>query len=117
MGERGHDDRRVEVIRRRIVDDVDIWIARERFVAGIGFRYAEGIGLAARRLLGAAGDGDDIDKAEPPHRIDVMRTDKTRADEAHSDPASPHASACLAYAKQVFTSSTGPAVPRCSYST
>ena len=73
MGERGHDDRRMDVVRRRVVDDVDVRIAREVFVAGVGFENAEGIGLAARRLRGAARDGDDIYEAEPPHRIDVMR--------------------------------------------
>ncbi len=48
MGERGHDDRRVQIVGRRVVDDVDVRIARERFVAAVGLRNAERVGLAAR---------------------------------------------------------------------
>jgi hypothetical protein len=45
------------------------------------------LGLCASRTIGARRYRDDIDEAETPHGIDVVRPDKSRADEAHPDPA------------------------------
>ena len=96
MGERRHDHRRVQIIGRRVVHDVYVRIARERFVAAVGLRHPERVGLSSRRFLSTARDRNDVDEAKSPHRINVVHADKARADEAHADPRPCHASTCLA---------------------
>ena len=92
--QRGQDDRDVQVIRRRVVDDVDVGIGGQRLVAAVGLGHAERVGFSTRRRLGRSGDGDDIDEAQPADRVDVVSADEARADQAHSNAR--HASACLA---------------------
>ena len=78
-------DGNVQVVRRGVVDDVHVGIGGQRFVAAVRLRNAERVGLRARRRIGAGRHRDDIDEAETPHGIDVMRPDEPRADEAHPD--------------------------------
>ena len=54
--ERGEDHRHVQVVRRRVVDDVDVGIGDERLVAAVRLRDAERVRLAARGRLAARRD-------------------------------------------------------------
>jgi hypothetical protein len=92
--QRGQHHGHMQVIRRRVVDDVDVGIGDQRLVAAVGLGHAERVGFPPRRRLGRSGDGDDIDEAEPADRVDVVSADEARADQAHSNAR--HASACLA---------------------
>ena len=85
MGERRHDDRHVQIIRRGVVNDMDVGIGDERFVAAVGFRDAKRVGLAPRGRVGAGRDGNDVDEAETAHGVDVMGADEPGADKVHSD--------------------------------
>ena len=79
-------DRVVQVVRRRVVDDLDVRIVQQRLVAPVGLRNAERFGLGRRRSLVAARDADDVDEPQPPDRVDVMRADEARPDNPHPDP-------------------------------
>ena len=60
-------------------------IVEQRLVAAVGLRHAQRLGLLLRGRLAAAGDRHDVDEAEPPHRVDVMRADESGADDTHPD--------------------------------
>ena len=83
--ERREDHGHVQVIRRRVVHDVDVGVGDERLVAPVRLRHAERIGLLPGGRLAARGNRDDLDKAEAADRVDVMGADETRAHEAHAD--------------------------------
>src|SRR5581483_8523129 len=83
MRERRADDVRVQVVRRGVVDDVNVGIGDQPFETAVRLRDAELLRLRARRSLTARRDRDDVDEAEAPNRIDVMNPDEPRADEAH----------------------------------
>ena len=87
MRQRRHDDGNVQVVGRRVVHDVHVGIGSQRLVAAVRLWDAQRVGLRAGRAIGARRHRDDIDEPETPHRIDVVRPDKSRADEAHPDPA------------------------------
>ena len=76
----------VQVVRRRVVHDLDVGIVEQRLVAAVRLARAERLRLLLGRRLAAPGDRDDVDEAEPPDRIDVMRPDEAGADETHPDP-------------------------------
>ena len=57
----------------------------QRLVAAVAAARAERLGLLPSRLVGAAGHGDDVDEAEPPDGVDMMRSDEAGADEPHPD--------------------------------
>ena len=59
----------------------------QRLIAAVAAARAERLGLLLSRRVAAAGDGDDVDEAEPPNGIDVMRPHEAGADESHSDPS------------------------------
>ena len=86
LGNRGRVDRIVQVVRRRVVDDLDGGIVEQRFVAAVALRHAQGLGLGLCGCIAAAGDRHDVDKTEPAHRVDVMRADESGADDTHPDP-------------------------------
>ena len=87
MAQRRHDHRHVQVVGRRVVDDVHVRIRGEGLVAGVRLGHTEGVGLRACRAIRARCDGHDIDEPEPPHRVDVVRSDEPGAHKAHPDPA------------------------------
>ena len=86
LGDRGGVDRVVQVVRRRVVDDLDVGIVQQRLVAPVGLARAERFRLFLRRRLAAARDRHDVDVAETPHGVDVMRSDEARPDDSHTDP-------------------------------
>src|SRR6185503_14168222 len=108
------DHRSMQMIRGRVVDDVDGGVGDEILESSVRLRHAERVRFRARGNITAAGDRNDVDETETADGIDVVRADETRADQAHSNS---HASAALANAKHFFTSSTGLPSPRYSYST
>ncbi len=79
-------DRVVQVVRRGVVDDLNVGIVQQRFVAAVRLARAERLRLLLRRRLTAARDRDDVDVAETPHGVDMMRPDEARTDDSHSDP-------------------------------
>src|SRR5204863_7788883 len=79
------DDGHVQMIRRRVVDDVDVRIGHEVFVAAVRLWDAECVRLGARRRLAAGDHRDNVDESETADRVDVMGTDEAGADEAHTD--------------------------------
>ena len=69
----------MQVVRRRVVDDVDVGIGEQRLVAAV--RLAARPSASAFRRADAsllAGDRDDVDEAEPADRVDVMRRRRSR---------------------------------------
>ena len=106
--QRRQDHRHVQVVRRRVVHDVDVGIGDQRLVAAVRLRHAERVGLPARRRVAARRDRDHVDEAESAHGVDVVGADEARADQAHADACHQlvglQASACFAYSKHFFTS-------------
>ena len=86
FGDRGGVDRVVQIVRCGVVDDLNVGIVEQRLVAPVGLPRAERLRLLLRRRLAAARDRDDVDVAETPHGVDVMRADEPGADDPHSDP-------------------------------
>ena len=83
--ERSLDHRNVEEVRRRVVNDVDVGVGNQLFVAAVRLRDAERVGFRSRRFLRARGDRNDVDEPEASHGVDVVDADEAGADEAHSD--------------------------------
>src|SRR4029079_13672402 len=75
----------VEVVRSRVVDDLDVRIVQQRLVAAIGPLDPERIGLLARRGVAAAGNREHVDVPAAAQRGDVMGPDESRPDNPHSD--------------------------------
>src|SRR4030095_3250588 len=65
--------------------DVDVRIVRERLERAVRLRNTDRRSLLPGQRFVAVGDGDDIDKPQTPHRIDVMHADEPGADQPHSD--------------------------------
>jgi hypothetical protein len=82
-----HADGKVQVIGRGVVDDMDRRIGNQFFIGAVGPVHSE-LGRFARcPLKRRAGDTDDLDIAQPPHRIEVMRSHEAGTCQAHADPA------------------------------
>ena len=115
--ERRVDDRAVQRVGRRDVHDVHVGVGGERREAAVGLRHAERSRLRLRRGLGAGGHRHDVDEPEAAHRVDVVRADESRADQAHAEATGHEVSACFAKSTQAVTSATAPRVPGYWYST
>ena len=85
FAERGGRHLVVQVVGRGVVDDLHVGIVDERLITAVSSARADRLGLLPARRLGAAGDRHDVDEAETPHRIDVMRADEAGSDETHSN--------------------------------
>ena len=85
LGDRGADDRIVQVVGGRDMHDVHIRMVEQRLVAAVAAPRTEGVGLGTPGVVVAAGHCHDVHVAEPPHRVDVVRTDKARTDQSHSN--------------------------------
>ena len=85
LGNRRGVDRIVQVVRRRVVDDVNIRIVEQGFVAAVGLGGAERVRFLLRRFLAAAGHRHDVDEPQTPDGIDVVGTDESGAHDAHSN--------------------------------
>ena len=85
LSERGGRHFVVQVVGRGIVDDVHVGVVDQRLITAVSSARADRLGLLPARCLGAAGDRHDVDVAETPHRIDVMRADEAGSDETHSN--------------------------------
>ena len=59
-------DRIVQVVRRRVVHDLDVGIVEQRLVAAVRLARAERVRLLLRRRLAAARDRHDVHIPEPP---------------------------------------------------
>ena len=81
----GQDHRHVQVVRRRVVNHVDVGIGDQRLVAAVRLRDPERVGLSPRGLLGAGRDRDDVNESQATHRVDVVHPDKARADQTHAN--------------------------------
>ena len=86
LGDRRRVDRVVQVVRRGVVHDLDVWVVEQRLVAAVRLRHAERVRLRFRGGIAAAGDRHDIDEAQPSHRVDVMGADEAGAHNPHPDP-------------------------------
>ena len=86
LGDRRGVDRVVEVVRRRVVHDLDLGIGEQRLVAAIGPARPERLRLLVRRRLAAARDGDHVHVPETPDGIHVMRAHEPRTDNPHPYP-------------------------------
>jgi hypothetical protein len=86
MRQRRHDDGHVQIVGSRVMDDVDIRVRGQCFVAAVCLRHTERVRFRACRPFRARGHGNNVDEPEAPYRIDVMRAHEPRADEAHSNP-------------------------------
>ena len=106
-----HDDRDVKVVGRGVVNNMHVGIGRESLVAAVRLGDAERVGLRAGRAIGARGDCNHIHESQAPHRIDVMRPDKSRPHQAHPDTAHAYASAARMNSRPFLTSSTGVPAP------
>ena len=78
-------DRVVQVVRRRVVHDLHVRIVDQLLIAAVRLLDAERIRLRARRRRAAARHRHDVDEAETPDRVDVMRPDEAGADQTHPD--------------------------------
>ena len=85
LRDRRRRDRRVQIIRRRVVHHLDGRIVEQRLIAPVGLVDVQRRGLAPGGGLVAAGDGDDVDEAEAPDRVDVMRSHEAGADDPHAN--------------------------------
>ncbi len=90
LGNRRRVDRVVQVVGRGVVHHVDVGVVQERVVAAVGLRHPERIRLRSGRGVAAAGNGHDVDEPQPPDRVNVVRTDKAGAHDAHPDPFHQH---------------------------
>ena len=79
----------MQVIRRRVVHDVDVWVVEQRLIAAVRLACAERLGLALRRGLAAAGHRDDVDVPEASNRFHMVRPDEPGAHDAHPDTFQP----------------------------
>jgi hypothetical protein len=75
----------VQVVRRRVVHDLNGRIVEQRLVAPVGLGNAKRVRLLLRRLLAAAGNRQDVHEPETPHGVHMMRADEAGADDAHPD--------------------------------
>ena len=80
-----HDHRDVEVVGRGVVNNMHVGIGRESLIAAVRARDAERISLRAGRAIGARGHCNHVHESQTPHRVDVMRPDKSRPHQAHPD--------------------------------
>ena len=85
LGDGGRVHGIVQVVRRRVVDDVDVRVVEQGLVAAVRLRHVQRVGLLARERLVHVGDGDDVHVAQPPHGVDMVRADEPDADDAHSE--------------------------------
>ena len=116
VGQRRVDDRTVQRVGRRDMDDVNVGIRRERFEAAVGLGHAERAPLLRRGGFAAGGHRDDVGEPEPAHRIDVMSADESRADQPHADAPGHEVSAPFANSTHEVTSAMAPRLPEYSYS-
>jgi hypothetical protein len=77
-------DRVMEVVRRRDMHHMHVGIRNERLVSSVALARAQLLGLLSSRFFRASGHRDDVDIAETPHRIDVVRANEARADDPHA---------------------------------
>ncbi len=75
----------VQVVWRGVVDDLDVGIVDQRLVAAVSAPCTERRRLVPARFVVAAGHRHDVDKPQPPDRVDVMRTDEAGANQPHAD--------------------------------
>ncbi len=85
MCESRHDDRNMQMVRRRVVDNVNVGVRRERFITAVRLRNPQRIGLFSRRRFCTRRHRHDIHKAQAADGVDVMRTDKPWADQSHPE--------------------------------
>jgi cytochrome c oxidase cbb3-type subunit III len=76
----------VKMVGRGVVDHLHVGVVDQRLITPVAAPRAERRGLRAAGLLTAAGDGNDVDKAQTPDGIDVMRPDEAGPDQTHPDP-------------------------------
>ena len=88
-GQRGRRHLVVQVVRRRVVDDLHVGVV-DRAPGSCRIRVGRpsASAFALARRVAAAGHGHDVHEAEPPHGIDVMRPDEARTHQSHSNSSS-----------------------------
>ena len=84
-GDRGTGHRVVQVVRRRDVHDVDTGVVEQRLEATVASRNTERLRLVASRGVARGGKRHDVDEAQPPYGVDVVRADEAGADKTHPD--------------------------------
>ena len=75
----------MQMVGRGVVHDVHVGIVDERLVAAVSLPRAERLRLLCPRCFAAAGHGDDVDEAETPDGVHMVRPDEAGAHDSHSD--------------------------------
>jgi hypothetical protein len=65
--------------------DVDGRIVEQRLIVTVAPRDTETLRALPGGLVVRPGKSDDVDEPQATHRIDVVRSNETRADKAHPD--------------------------------
>ena len=76
----------MQVVGGGVVNHLHLRIVDERLVAAVAPPRTQRLGLLSARCVVTACDRNDVDIAQTPDRVDVMRADEAGADESHSDP-------------------------------
>jgi hypothetical protein len=76
---------RVQVVRRRVVNDLNVRIGDERVERPVRFGRAECGGLGSCLGLARSRHGDNIHEAKSPDSVHMMRTHEARAHNSHSN--------------------------------
>ena len=72
------------MIRSRDVDNLDFRVGNQHFIAAVTFQGAKLFGFALPRFFIAPRHRHDIDISKTPHRIEMMRPDKTGSDDSNA---------------------------------
>ncbi len=81
----GERDRQVQVIRRGVVNDVDVRIGDQRVIVAVGPIHFVFTCLFLGRLLRRSRYRNHIHITQPPHCVDMMCCYKTRTNQAHTN--------------------------------
>src|SRR5215471_14784811 len=83
FGERRRDNGIVKMIRGGDMHNLHVRIVDQCLVAAVTSPCSKLLCLPLSRFIGAACHRYDVHKAQAPHCIDVMRSDKAGADDSH----------------------------------
>ncbi len=75
----------VQVVGRAVVHHLDLRIGEQLFNVLVAARDVVFSRFALRQLVVDIGDGDQVGKADPAHRLDVADADVAHADDACLD--------------------------------
>jgi hypothetical protein len=75
----------VNIVLRGIVNDLDIRVGDQLFVAGIGFWNVKGAGLFLRGGKARARYPHHVHKSQPPHCINMEATREAKPHNAHAN--------------------------------